>query len=179
MFETTRIKIGKWYAMVHFRGDKEPVMHFNDAVSQAKRVLVLLPESAQGASSIESVFRFFQQRFHTNRVLLVGRKDVTASLPRYQGFELITYAPEDLNAWFVPRPELLRKLKKSTFDIAFDLNIGFELPSAFLCRESKAPLRVSFAKLYADDFYNFQVRTAQTQSFTQAYLQLLKCLEMF
>lgn len=179
MFENTRIKIGKFYARMHFRGNAEPLVHFNDAVSRAKRVLVLLPESAQGASSIESVLRFFRQRFHTNRVLLVARKEIISSLPQYQGFELLSYTAEDLNTWFVPRPELIRRLKKSTFDIAFDLNIDFELPSAFLCRESKAPLRVSFAKTHADSFYNFQVRTTQTQSLMQSYLKLLKCVEMF
>lgn len=179
MFENTRIKIGKFYARMHFRDDAEPLVHFNDVVSRAKRVLVLLPESEVGASSVDAVLKFFRQRFHTNRVLLVARKEIVPSLPQFQGFDLLTYTSDDLNPWFVPRPELLRKLKKSTFDVAFDLNIGFELPSAFLCRESHAPLRVSFAKTHADDFYNFQVRTAQTHSVLQAYVKLLKCVEMF
>lgn len=91
----------------------------------------------------------------------------------------LTYSARDINTWFVPRRELLQRIETNTFDVALDLNIGFSLPSAFLCKASNAPLRVSFAKQDGDQFYNFQVRTRGKTGNVHKYRSLLKCLDMF
>jgi ADP-heptose:LPS heptosyltransferase len=70
-------------------------------------------------------------------------------------------------------------MKSSTFDIALDLNVNLALASAFICRESNAPLRVGFAKPNGDHFYNFVVQTRMTTNTPVAYKNLLKCLDMF
>jgi ADP-heptose:LPS heptosyltransferase len=140
---------------------------------------VFLPEIAAEASVIEGVLKFLGQRFHTSRVVLVARKDIVSYLPDLRGFNVLTFGEEEISAWYVPRSDLLRKMKKSTFDVALDLNIRFALPSSFLCRASQAPLRIGFVKQYADSFYNFQVQTEPSNNLTQVYSQLLKCIEMF
>jgi ADP-heptose:LPS heptosyltransferase len=179
MLDSLRLRLGTWYARFHFRRAKEPVVHFTQAISQSRRAIVLLPESASDVSSTGSVLRFLEDRFHTSKVVLVVKKELVPRMPEHRGFNLFTYGPEELNTWFVPRAELLRKVKKSTFDLALDLNQGFALPSSFLCRASQAPLRIGFVKPYADDFYNFQVQTGQARDPSQAYSTLLKCIEMF
>jgi ADP-heptose:LPS heptosyltransferase len=179
MLESLRLRLGTWYARFHFRHVKEPVVRFTQAVSQSRRAIVLLPESANDVTSTDAVLRFLEDRFHTSRIVLVVKKELVPRMPEHRGFNLFTYGPEELNAWFVPRPELLRKVKKSTFDLALDLNQGFALPSSFLCRASQAPLRISFVKPYADDFYNLQVQAGQAKDPSQAYSTLLKCIEMF
>lgn len=179
MFETTRLKIGIAYARFHFRTAREPIVRFTEAITQARRPIVFLPESTSEASSIESILKFLAQRFHTSKVTLVARKEVVSSLPDHRGFSILTFTPDELDALFLPRQELLRKMKKSTFDVALDLNVRFALPSSYLCRASEAPLRISFVKPYADSFYNFQIQTGQSSNLTQVYSQLLKCIEMF
>jgi ADP-heptose:LPS heptosyltransferase len=178
MLEGLRLKAGIWYARVHFKRSQEPVVHFTEAVSRAKRALVLLPESAFDPAMLDRVLAYFRQKFQPNKLTLVVASGRTASLREHRGIDLVIYTAEDLNSWFVPRSGLLQKLKKSTFDVAFDLNVGFALPSAYLCRASQAPIRISFTKPYADDFYNFQIQTKQPNS-VQSYTNLLKCLEMF
>ena len=179
MVENTRLKIGTAYARFHFRTSRNPIVRFTEAITEARRPIVFLPESTSEASSIESVLRFLAQRFHTSKVTLVARKEVITSLPDHRGFPILTFMPDELNAFFLPRAELLRKMKKSTFDVALDLNIRFALPSSYLCRASAAPLRIGFVKPYADSFYNFQIQTGQSSNLTQVYSQLLKCIEMF
>jgi ADP-heptose:LPS heptosyltransferase len=179
MLESWRLRLGTWYARFHFRRAGDPVVHFTQAVSESRRAIVLLPESVSELLSTGSVLGFLEDRFHTSKVVLVVKKELVSHVPEHRGFNLFTYGPEELNRWFVPRPELLRKMKKSTFDLALDLNQGFALPSSFLCRASQAPLRIGFVKPYADDFYNFQVRTTQVKDPSQAYSTLLKCIEMF
>jgi hypothetical protein len=179
MLEKLRLNIGTSYARVHFRAARDPIVHFTQAISQARRPIVILPEISAEASVIEGVLKFLAQRFHTNKVVLVVRKDIVSSLPDHRGFNVVTYTGEELNTWYLPRPGLLRKMKKSTFDVALDLNVRFALTSSFLCRASQAPLRIGFVKQHADNFYNFQVQTGPSSNLTQVYSQLLKCIEMF
>ncbi len=179
MFETFRLKVGTWYARFHFRAAREPVIRFTDAVSQSRRAIVFLPESAGEIAAIGDVMSFLTEQFHTSRVMLVVRKELSALLPAQRGFNVIAYSGEDLNRWFLPRADLLRKVKKSTFDVALDLNRGLALPSSFMCRSSQAPLRIGFVKPYADSFYNLQVQTTQSNNLSEDYSKLVRCIEMF
>jgi len=179
MLESFRLKIGSSYARFHFRTARDPIVRFTEAVTDSRRPIVFLPELSGEASVIEDVLNFLSQRFHTSRVLLVARNEILPYLPEHRGFNMLTYGRAEINSWFVPRTDLLRKMKKSTFDVALDLNVRFALPSSFLCRASQAPLRIGFVKPFADSFYNFQIQTGSSSNLQQVYSQLLKCLEMF
>jgi hypothetical protein len=179
MFENLRLRIGTSYARFHFRTAGDPIVRFTEAISIAKQPIVFLPEFPEEASAVETILKFFVQRFHASKVTLVARKEILSRLPDHRSFPLVTFGADELNAWYLPRSDLLRKVKKSTFDVAFDLNIRFALPSSFLCRASQAPLRIGFVKPDADSFYNFQVQTGSSNNSSQAYSQLLKCIEMF
>jgi hypothetical protein len=179
MLENLRLHIGTSYTRFHFRTARDPIVRFTEAITQARRPLVFLPELSSEASVIGGVLKFLAERFHTSKVFLVARKNVVPFLPDLRGFNVIIFNEDELNTWYVPRGDLLRKMKKSTFDLALDLNVRFALPSSFLCRASQAPLRIGFVKEYADTFYNFQVQSGPPNNPTQAYTQLLKCIEMF
>lgn len=179
MFDRMRLRIGSSYARFHFRSTRDPIVRFTEAVTEARRPVVFLPEVQAEAAAIDMVLKFLADRFHTSKVVLVARRNVMAYVPENRGFNVITFDDTELGTWYLPRTDLLRKVKKSTFDVALDLNIGFALPSSFLCRASQAPLRIGFKKPYADSFYNFQVQTGPPDNLAQVYSQLLKCIEMF
>jgi hypothetical protein len=179
MFENLRLRVGTSYARFHFRTAGDPIVRFTKAISVAKQPIVFLPEFPEEASAVETVLKFFAHRFHAGKVTLVARKEILSRVPDHRSFPLVTFGDDELNAWYLPKSDLLRKVKKSTFDVAFDLNIRFALPSSFLCRASQAPLRIGFVKPDADSFYNFQIQTGPSNNSLQAYSQLLKCIEMF
>jgi ADP-heptose:LPS heptosyltransferase len=179
MLEKLRLDLGTSYARFHFRSMRDPIVRFTQAVSTARRLVVIMPEIATEAAGTDIVLKFLGRAYHTSRITLVARQDVVPALPDHRGFNLVTFTEEELSMWYLPRPELLRKVKKSTFDVALDLNVRFALPSSFLCRASQAPLRIGFVKPYADSFYNFQVQTGQSNNLAQIYSQLLKCIDMF
>jgi hypothetical protein len=110
---------------------------------------------------------------------LLIRDDQLVSIANTPPLKTLTYSGNDINAWFLPRRELLEKMSTRTFDVALDLNVSLSLPGAFLCKASNAPLRVSFAKQDGDQFYNFQVNTKGASGSTHSYRSLLKCLDMF
>ena len=179
MFESIRLKAGTWYARMHFRSAKDPIMHFNNILSSARHALVLLPETAGDGEVVMRVIEELRQKFLAGSFTVVSPPGSAVKFIAGQGSTLVRYSMDDLGLLFVPRSELLRKVKKSTFDVALDLNIRFALPSSYLCRASAAPLRIGFVKPYADSFYNFQIQTGNSSNFTLVYSQLLKCIEMF
>jgi len=179
MFETTRLKVGLKYARFHFRKRRDPVVRFTEAVDRAKKALVLFPETVADSESMQTVLKYLGRRFGAGSVMVIAREDLAMTLRNNFNGKTITYSPQEINRWYVPRRELLRKMKSSTFDIALDLNVNLALPSAFICRESNAPLRVGFAKPNGDHFYNFVVQTRMTTNTPVAYKNLLKCLDMF
>ena len=179
MFERTRLRVGLWYSRFYFRKTREQSIRFTESVTRARRALVIFPETAIDWESTQSVLRYLSHRFATGSMLVLIREDLKGGVGGAHAVKTVTYSAQDVNSWFVPRGQLLRKMKTSTFDIAVDLNVGLALPSAFLCRESNAPLRVSFAKEQGDRFYNLQVQTRSTANNPTAYRSFLKCLDMF
>ena len=179
MLNTLRLKVGLLYTRFHFRKLKDPALRFTEAVSHAHRALVVLPESTRDIASVQWIVRNLSERFSTGSLTVVATNEQVQWMKGESKYQILTYTPSDISAWFVPRQGLLGKVKRSTFDIAFDLNTTFALPSAFLCRESNAPLRVSFNKNYADEFYNFQISTKSANSLAVAYRNMVRCLEMF
>ena len=179
MFENFRKRVGISYARFHFRKKSDPLFHFTDAVSRSRRALVIFPEAGMDWESTQSVLKYVLRRFASGTMLLVIREDLVNTISFAPNIKTVTYAREEVNTWFLPRASLLRKLKTSTFDVVLDLNVVLALPSAFVCRETNAPLRVSFAKESGDDFYNFQVQTKGPGTSSGAYRTLMKCLDMF
>ena len=179
MFENLRLKVGVSYTRFHFRKMKDQVLRFTEAVNRADQALVIFPESITDSESLLGVIKYLSRRFTSGNLVVVGREDLLSGLHMHEKISTVTFSPRDVNTWFVPSGDLLRKLKRSTFDVAFDLNVNLALPSAFLCRASNAPLRVGFAKTHADQFYNFQIQTRDRSNSSFAYKTFLNCLEMF
>ena len=179
MLRGLRLRVGLLYSRFHFRKMKDPALRFTEAVSRARRALVVLPEATRDIASVQWIIRNLSERFSSGSLTVVATAEQVQWMKGENQFQILTYTPDDISAWFLPSQQLRGKMKRSTFDVAFDLNTTFTLPGAFLCRESKAPLRVSFFKNYADEFYNFQVSTKSANSLAVAYRNLVRCLEMF
>jgi ADP-heptose:LPS heptosyltransferase len=177
MLNNLRLKVGIGIARFRFRKSRDPVMQFTQCVSRSTRALVLVPESSSEAPYVQALLRALGKRFSSLHVVV--RKDVVKYINGDQEGKVIAYGEEEIGTWFLPRQKLLQKVKKGTFDVVVDLNVRFALSSAFLCKESQAPVRISFTKPYADVFYNLQVQPGSSTSTLAAYKQLQRCLEMF
>jgi hypothetical protein len=155
------------------------MMNFTDALTRSRRALVIFPESSLDGESVLTLFRYLLRKFSSEGIMVLIRDDQLFSMASTPPLKTLTYSANDINTWFVPRRELLQRIKTNTFDVALDLNIGLSLPSAFLCKASNAPLRVSFAKQGGDQFYNFQFQSKGAVGNTRTYRSFLKCLDMF
>ena len=62
MLENLRLHIGTSYARFHFRTARDPIVRFTEAISQARRPVVFLPELSSEASEVDVVLKFLGQR---------------------------------------------------------------------------------------------------------------------
>jgi hypothetical protein len=177
MFDAARVRIGLWYSRFHFRKSKDGLLEFTDAIRRSKRALVVLPPTARDPASLQWILRYLVDRFGGS-LIVVARQELSSWLAADKRCEILSYGDDDVRGWFTPGVGLLRKLKKSTFDVAVDLNPDFDLFSAFVCRASLAPVRVGFVHDNADVFFNLQIRVGKESGVAGAYRSFLRCLEM-
>ena len=179
MLEGFRRRVGLSYSRLHFRNNHDRMMNFTGALTRSRRALVIFPESSPEGESVLTLFRYFIRKFSSEGIMVLIRDDQLYSIASTPPLKTLTYSADDINTWFVPRRELLQRITANTYDVALDLDIGLSLPSAFLCKASQAPLRVSFVKNEADQFYNLQFQSKETTGITRMYQSLLNCLDMF
>jgi len=179
MLEGFRLKVGLLYSRMHFRHSHDRIMNFTDALTRSRRALVIFPESSLDGESALTFLRYLLRKFSSERMMVVIRDDQLFAMASAPPLKTLTYSVDDINKWFVPRRELLQRMESNNFDVALDLNFNLSLASAFLCKASNAPLRISFAKKNGDQFYNFQVKTKGNNANKYSYRSFLKCLDMF
>jgi ADP-heptose:LPS heptosyltransferase len=102
------------------------------------------------------------------------------SLVDFPRHEVIRLEPTDVNRFFLPTKSLLQRLLQKEYDVAIDLNLDFVLHSAYICKATRARVRVGFAHhLYSELFFNvlFNLNTERTPKTT--FEKFASCLSMF
>ncbi len=178
MFNGFRRRVGLSYSRFRFRKERDRQTDFPEAFARARRALVLYPESPIDADSSVALLRFLSDRF-SDGLTVVIRQDLRSAVSTVPRLKTVTYDPTDVTRWYTPRSGLVRRMNVSTFDLALDLNTQLMLVSAFLCKASSAPLRISFAKEQGDRFYNVQFQSRGSSSTPARYPGVMRCLEMF
>ncbi|HVN47558.1 MAG TPA: hypothetical protein VMU30_01930 [Bacteroidota bacterium] len=179
MFEEFRFAIGRAYAKIHFRHHHDRMMNFTDVLSKSRRVLVIFPETPLDRESVSLLLKYLIERFSKDNIVILIRNDQLGSIATAPAVKTLTYKQEEISRWFIPNNNALQRIAIGTYDVAIDLNTGLKFPGAFFCKESNAPLRISFTKPQGDRFYNFQVQIKSVMNTATLYKNLLKCLEMF
>ena len=65
------------------------------------------------------------------------------------------------------------------YDVAMDLNLDFVLHTAYICKASRARVRVGYSHSAADLFYNVQLNFDRNSSPQVLYKKFASCLAMF
>lgn len=179
MLEQPRVALGILGARFHFRKWTDEVIPFGGALSEARRVLLVLPLDGSPLFPVAPVITMLRARKREEDITVVVSAHTTEALDALQRCPVVRLLPSEVSTWFLPKKDALLRVIQYKCDIAIDLNLDFQLPSGYICRESKARFRIGFTSNHADLFYNLQIQTAETESRTVRYERLAKCLDMF
>jgi hypothetical protein len=179
MLEHARRFVGCLVSRFRFRHSRDKVISFTHSLADAQSALVIMPLGKVQEHPPASLLGMLRKRFREENITLIMGQDgpaPTATLPRSQ---IIRVSGRDVSFFFLPRSEIIQRVKRREYDVAIDLNLDFMLPSAYICKESSARVRVGFSRKNADTFFNFQVRLDPESRSGSAHDRLLNCLQMF
>lgn len=179
MLETLRRWLGDRLARFAFRTAREDVIAFTDAVRSARTVLVIMPLDPGMTPPAEPVLDYLQHTFPEAGITLITHEadlGLTRRLPRST---VVRMLPADTTLFYLPRREFIERALGKPVDLAIDLNLDFLLPSAYICRASKARVRVGFVRDRSEGYYNFTVNANPALRRDEVYARLTRYLEMF
>jgi ADP-heptose:LPS heptosyltransferase len=178
MLEATRQSIGGLLARIRLRSARDKVISFTRSLTDAQTALVILPRDHGNDAALLTFVSAIRDRFRKENLTFVVAHGQSLPTSVTSGAHVIHLADRDVSYFCLPKAELLRRLKRREYDVAIDLNLDFELPSGYICRESNARVRLGFAHRHADIFYNLQIQADRERTMPKVYDRMAKCLQM-
>ncbi|OGU57601.1 MAG: hypothetical protein A2V66_15005 [Ignavibacteria bacterium RBG_13_36_8] len=153
-----------------------PVLTFNNFFTKSAYYFVLMPYDEKDFTNALNILKFFD----------TNKKNVTIFLQHYKvnlipsktRFKFITYDESDLARLNLPKPSLVKRLKKKTFDVVIDLNLQENVLTSAVSNLVDANFRIGFQKRNSDKYYNLLYMNDQSNS-EISYKNLLASLQMF
>ena len=174
-----RTSVGLQVARFRFRKERDRVIRFTDAVTSAHNVLVIMPLNPATLLPTVTVFEMLKKKFNEeNLTVITGDHglEVMRLLPRTQFIHILA---AEISLFYLPRTDVMMRVRKKPYDLAIDLNLDLVLPSGYICKASNARVRIGFARNRADTFYNFLVQPDPTLGTKLIYDRLVQCLQRF
>jgi hypothetical protein len=179
MLTSLRRACGLQLARWRYQKEEDPPIPLSRFFSDAHRALIVMPLWVENPASPHELLMMLKDKYREeNLTIITGTQETFLAhfLPRSTILRL--HRP-DLGTFLLPGATLRSSIAAQKYDIALDLNLDFVLPSAYICRESNARVRVGFARKNADLFFNVQVQRNEDLDVKSLYDRLAACLQMF
>jgi hypothetical protein len=171
--------VGIQMTKLRFRFDTDTVQPFTGFLKDARNVLITLPTGYDNSVLAGNAIRAHRDRLAHLHLTVVHNSTRSTPLSEFQGSEVVRIDPSDINRFSLPTRQLLKRVMTRPFDVAIDLNLDFVLHTAYICKVSRARVRVGFAHAAADMFYNVQVKLNAQKSPQALYEKFAAVLAMF
>lgn len=150
-----------------------------DFFHSGKNFLIVLPseyeEAAIAGNTLKKLFDALKKAHLT--VIATGIR--ATALSDMKRSEIIRLDDVDINKLFLPRKNVLQRLHARSYDVAIDMNLDFVLHAAYICRESRAPIRVGVMHQNGERFFNVLLNLNRAAPSHVVYEKFVQQLEMF
>jgi hypothetical protein len=149
---------------------------FTDFFEKAFTFFVAMPEDDRDFTYSLPILNFLADY---KKSAMVMTKDFKVSLlpQKFRG-RAVEYSEKDITKWNLPSKKLADKLGEMQFNVSIDLNRQENLFYSYSSNLVQAPMKIGFAKLDADKYYNLQILN-QEENPEISYENFLNCLKMF
>jgi hypothetical protein len=171
---------GLQYARFQFRSDIDTPQDMTRFFTGARHVLLTLPPGYEEAAEAGNALRKFRESLYHLQFTVIHTSTRATSLTEFPRCNVVRLDPNDINRWSLPSKALLQRIFVKEFDVAIDFNLDFVLHAAYICKASRAKVRVNFSDHpEADMFFNVQFKLGARKSTQTVYDQCAACLSMF
>jgi cysteinyl-tRNA synthetase len=176
MFTSIKENLAEYYVKKKFSRKQNSEKNFQKFFSESKKILILLPTAKTSlVEEVVEIIRLFA--IHKKELFIIQSKDQFSFLPNEFKYSSLIINEEDKTAIGLPNKELVKRVKKHTFDLVLDLNRNPDLFSIALANIPLSDFRVGFVKKDSDYYYNFQIPNEINPE--KSYRNLLNSLRMF
>lgn len=179
MLERTMLQLGYLIAKLQFRSDIDHVQPMGEFIRRAHNVLIVLPVGYDEAALASDALYATVRQLSNVHMTVVHTSTRATQLTVFPKCEVIRLDPADINRFSLPTKSLMQRIFNREYDVAMDLNLDFVLHTAYICKASRARVRVGYSHSAADLFYNVQLNFDRNSSPQVLYKKFASCLAMF
>jgi hypothetical protein len=168
------------FAKLQFRSDFDTPQPMTNFFTGAKNVLIMLPAGYQESVEAGKALRKFRDQLTHLHLTVIHTSTWATALTEFPHCTVIRMDPKDINKFSLPSKSLMKRIFTKEYDVALDFNLDFVLHTAYICKASRARVRVNFFQHQASDiFYNVQFHLHEQKNPQALYEHCAKCLAMF
>ena len=179
MFEGPLAYFGLQVAKFRFRKEQDAVQPLTEFFRSAKNVLVMLPIGYEDAALAGNALAEVCRKRRNLHITAVNFGTRSTSLSGCVNCQVVRIDQNEIHRFFLPKKPVLQRILDHAYDVAVDMNLDFVLHTAYICKASRAKVRVGCAHQAADFFFNVQLKFDSAQARSAAYKHYVSRLEMF
>jgi ADP-heptose:LPS heptosyltransferase len=173
MMEAARGWVGTKVARFRFRKQRDAVISFPYSLGNARAALLVMPYTDAEANAAAPIVDLLKEQIGDDHITLVLRGSSDLALRKLPRAHVLRVVDQEISPFFLPRPELVERIRRRGCDLAIDLNLAFQLSAAYICKASGARVRIGFTAKQADMFYNLQIQPNPSLNRQQVYDRLV------
>jgi hypothetical protein len=169
-------RVRKWIAMKWWsiNGDHAPTpFTILSGGLQAQHLAVILPPDFKDFDVARYAFDQLVYKLRPYKCTVIVRDNFRSWLTQDTNAHFLSYDPDRKSFLGFPEHHSCKEVRELEADVVIDLTPQFSQFTAGLTAATKAPLRVSLDKEYANRFYNLIVQPARGRSLQEQYHVLL------
>ena len=157
--------IRRWLLWWWARKDDPVEFRFPQAVQNAKRVLILMPEAAEALRQSEVFLSRVPRIFPKTHVMLIyPPKSMVARFYNPYGFQSVVPDSRQVGWLGIPRKKFLKQLFEKPYDVVISLNRTASVFFGVMTIASKAPVRIGLPDGMGGPFVNVELRHGREQA---------------
>lgn len=157
---------------------KNHTIDIGQHLASVRRILIYMPDNTEQFKVALNSLGKLSEKVPASKLTLIANTDRIGLIDKRIKVKVLTYSSMDINLLGLPKKSLLQLFENSSYDMALDLNPGFDLLSILLFQHSKAPLKVCFDSREKSPFFNFSIRTNVGQSLQKKYDSLFQYITL-
>ena len=170
---------GLQFAKLQFRADIDAVQPMTDFFSKAGTILLVLPVGYEESVIAGKALGKLHDRMKNMHVVIVHTGTRATPLSVLPRSEVVRIDQNDINKFSLPRQSLLHRILPRHYDVAIDLNLDFVLHTAYICKVTRAAVRVGFEHDGDDAFFNVQMNVDRQRAPQARFEHAATFLSMF
>jgi len=179
MFENVLAYLGLQVAKFQFRNDFDQVQPMTKFLRGARNVLIIMPVEYDYSVIAGNALRSFRERMKEIHLTVVHNSTRETALANFPRCAVVRLDPQDVNKFSLPARIALQRILTREYDVAIDLNLDFVLHTAYICKASRAKVRVGFTSPVSEVFFNISLNLNKQRTPQVVYEKFAECLAMF